>query len=74
LDNVRKAGMKVCCGGIVGMGEDPDDRVEPHCIALILKKGTREIVASNRAGRELGAVPGKTCFQTCNSRHAGPVS
>ncbi len=27
LDNVRKAGMKVCCGGIVGMGEDPDDRV-----------------------------------------------
>jgi len=27
LDTVRKAGMKVCCGGIVGMGEDPDDRV-----------------------------------------------
>lgn len=27
LDNVRKAGMKVCCGGIVGMGEGVDDRV-----------------------------------------------
>lgn len=27
LETVRKAGMKVCCGGIVGMGEDPDDRV-----------------------------------------------
>ncbi|PPK53011.1 biotin synthase BioB [Marinobacter persicus] len=27
LDNVRKAGMKVCCGGIMGMGEDEDDRV-----------------------------------------------
>ncbi|MGO1693783.1 MAG: biotin synthase BioB, partial [Marinobacter sp.] len=27
LDNVRNAGMKVCCGGIVGMGEDEDDRV-----------------------------------------------
>ncbi|MEO9588765.1 MAG: biotin synthase BioB, partial [Marinobacter sp.] len=27
LENVRNAGMKVCCGGIVGMGEDPDDRV-----------------------------------------------
>ncbi len=27
LDNVRKAGMKVCCGGIMGMGEDQDDRV-----------------------------------------------
>lgn len=27
LDHVRKAGMKVCCGGILGMGEDEDDRV-----------------------------------------------
>ncbi len=26
LDNVRKAGMKVCCGGIVGMGEEQKDR------------------------------------------------
>jgi biotin synthase len=26
LDNVRKAGMKVCCGGIVGMGEEESDR------------------------------------------------
>jgi len=26
LDNVRHAGMKVCCGGIVGMGEGPEDR------------------------------------------------
>ncbi|PVY70716.1 biotin synthase [Tamilnaduibacter salinus] len=26
LDNVRKAGMKVCCGGIMGMGEDITDR------------------------------------------------
>ena len=27
LKNVRDAGMKVCCGGIVGMGEDQSDRV-----------------------------------------------
>ncbi len=27
LEAVRNAGMNVCCGGIVGMGEDPEDRV-----------------------------------------------
>ena len=27
LDNVRESGMKVCCGGIVGMGESDRDRV-----------------------------------------------
>jgi biotin synthase len=28
LAHVREAGMKVCCGGIVGMGESPVDRAE----------------------------------------------
>ncbi len=28
LANVREAGVKVCCGGIVGMGESAADRVE----------------------------------------------
>jgi biotin synthase len=28
LANVRASGMKVCCGGIVGMGEQASDRVE----------------------------------------------
>lgn len=27
LTHVRDAGMKVCCGGIVGMGEDESDRI-----------------------------------------------
>jgi len=27
LEAVRNAGMNVCCGGIVGMGEGPEDRV-----------------------------------------------
>jgi biotin synthase len=28
LDKVRHAGLKVCCGGIIGMGEDNDDRIK----------------------------------------------
>ncbi len=28
LEHVRKAGMKTCAGGIVGMGEQPEDRAE----------------------------------------------
>jgi biotin synthase len=28
LGHVHDAGMKVCCGGIVGLGEEPSDRVE----------------------------------------------
>jgi biotin synthase len=27
LDNIRAAGIKTCCGGIIGMGESRDDRV-----------------------------------------------
>jgi biotin synthase len=28
LERVREAGIKVCSGGIVGMGEEPEDRVD----------------------------------------------
>lgn len=28
LQNVRKAGMQVCCGGIIGMGESETDRMQ----------------------------------------------
>lgn len=28
LGNVRSAGLKVCCGGILGMGETEDDRID----------------------------------------------
>ena len=34
------------------------------CIALIMKKETREIIVSNRKAKEAGAVPGKKCYNT----------
>jgi biotin synthase len=37
LENVRKAGMTVCCGGIVGMGEKADDR-----LGLLVQLATQE--------------------------------
>ncbi len=36
LQAVRDAGMQVCCGGIVGMGEEPEDRVAMlHTLATL---------------------------------------
>jgi len=36
LDNVRKAGVTVCCGGIIGLGEAHDDRIKMlHTLATL---------------------------------------
>ncbi len=36
LQAVREAGLKVCCGGIVGMGESEDDRIDMlHTLATL---------------------------------------
>jgi biotin synthase len=36
LENVREAGLSVCCGGIVGMGESAEDRVGMiHALATL---------------------------------------
>ena len=36
LDYVRSAGLNVCCGGIVGMGESRDDRIDMlHALATM---------------------------------------
>ncbi len=40
----------------------------PNCIALVLKKSTREIVASNKLARDMGAIPGERCFVRCSLR------
>lgn len=37
LEHVRAVGMKVCCGGIIGMGESRDDRVSLlHALSTLL--------------------------------------
>jgi biotin synthase len=60
LDHVRNAGLAVCCGGIVGMGESADDRVglihalatlsvHPESVpinALVPVEGTPQALAS----------------------------
>jgi biotin synthase len=38
LENVRKAGMTVCCGGIVGMGEKATDR-----LGLLVQLANQEV-------------------------------
>jgi biotin synthase len=36
LENVRKAGVTVCCGGIIGLGETHDDRIKMlHTLATL---------------------------------------
>jgi biotin synthase len=36
LHNVRQAGLTICCGGILGLGEDESDRVEMlHALATL---------------------------------------
>ena len=40
---VREAGMKVCCGGIVGMGEEPRDRAELLCVLASLPEHPQSV-------------------------------
>ncbi|MEP6549011.1 MAG: biotin synthase BioB, partial [Gammaproteobacteria bacterium] len=53
LQAVRDAGMNVCCGGIVGMGEEPQDRAELlHVLATL--PAHPESVPINRLVRVAG--------------------
>lgn len=53
LENVRNAGMSVCCGGIVGLGETRDDRIE-FLYTLANLKTPPESVPINRLIRVAG--------------------
>ena len=53
LGNVREAGLKVCCGGIVGMGESRSDRVELLRALANLPQHPESVPVN-----ELVAVPG----------------
>lgn len=53
LNTVRAAGMKVCCGGIVGMGETPEDR-----LGLLLALANLEPAPESVPINALVPVPG----------------
>jgi two-component sensor histidine kinase/CheY-like chemotaxis protein len=38
------------------------------CVALLIRPGTREIAAANKAAREAGALPGQTCHLSWRRR------
>jgi PAS domain S-box-containing protein len=38
------------------------------CLAMVLRKKTREIVFSNEPARSAGAVPGRKCYEICADR------
>ncbi len=59
LNHVREAGIKVCCGGILGLGESREDRIE-FLMTLANMEPPPESVPINRlmrvAGTRLGSV------------------
>jgi biotin synthase len=67
LDHVRDAGIHVCCGGIVGMGEGADDRagmihalatlpVHPESVPINLLVQVEGTPLANRAANEKSAA------------------
>ena len=60
IENVRNAGMSVCCGGILGLGETRNDRIE-FLLTLANLDEPPESVPINRlipvAGTPLGNAP-----------------
>ena len=85
LDAVREAGIHVCCGGIVGMGEGADDRVgmiatlaslpvHPESVPinmLVQVEGTPLDGRAQRSIRSNSCAPLRLRASPCRSRWCG---
>ena len=76
LQSVREAGLKVCCGGIVGMGENEIDRAELlHTLATLpAASGQRPYQSAGAGGgytpgRERSVRPAGVCPHRCGRTH-----
>ena len=85
LDHVRDAGIHVCCGGIVGMGETREDRVgmiatlaslpvHPESVPinmLVKVAGTPLGRRSARSTRSSSCAPSRSPASPCRARWCG---
>lgn len=66
LENVKNAGINTCCGGIVGMGETREDRVQ-FFLALLAAPGPLKSIPINQlipiAGTPLGSTKTLDAFE-----------
>lgn len=53
IENVRKSGVKVCCGGILGMGETAKDRLEMLLVLANMEEAPESVPIN-----QLIAIPG----------------
>ena len=81
LDRVRDAGIHVCCGGIVGMGESAEDRVgmiatlatlpahpESVPINMLVKVEGTPLAAGGRSIRSISCAPSRLRASPCRDR------
>ena len=84
LDHVRDAGIHVCCGGIVGMGETREDRVgmiatlaslpahpESVPINMLVRSPARRSPPSRRSIRSNSSAPSRSPASPCRARWCG---